>query len=125
MICKYCKKDKNDFPKAHEINGKIYYRKRCQQCYVASKYLRRKKIKKQFIEYKKELKCNRCDNGDYRVLEFHHINDNKEFNISEMLRGHSFENILKEIEKCEILCANCHRIHHYDEKIKKPGWWNW
>lgn len=43
-------------------------------------------------------------------LQFDH-RGNKDFNVSDMIRrGHSLNNILSEIEKCDVRCANCHAI---------------
>lgn len=53
-------------------------------------------------------KYNKCS----KALDFHHIKD-KNFSIGEMnKRGFSIEKILKEIEKCVIVCSNCHREIH-------------
>ena len=53
--------------------------------------------------------CNTCGEKDILVLEFDHLH-NKKHNISEMISsGISVENLKKEIEKCQVLCANCHR----------------
>lgn len=52
--------------------------------------------------------CNQCGDSRKVVLEFHHLRD-KEFNIADGIRK-SINKIKKEIEKCEILCANCHRV---------------
>ncbi len=47
------------------------------------------------------------------ALEFHHIDPlKKDFNISQF-RTTSFESIKKELDKCDLLCANCHREIHY------------
>lgn len=42
------------------------------------------------------------------VLEFDHLGD-KNFNISGGLAGKPWAVVLREIEKCEVVCANCHR----------------
>lgn len=65
-------------------------------------------------EYKSELKCQVCGENDIVCLDFHHNNpDEKEYNISHMVsRGYSKERIMKEINKCSVLCANCHRKLH-------------
>lgn len=115
-ICKSCGKsiEIEEFPIARTINDKIYYRHICSECYGNSKKMRKNKIRNQILEYKKTLKCIKCNNNDYRVLEFHH-NGNKDFNISDAKsKGYSFEKIKKEIQKCSVLCANCHRIEHYE-----------
>jgi len=74
--------------------------------------------KKKFIEeYKKERSCIICGEKDYRCLEFHHrdeLNNVKEKRISTYANsGYSIKRILKEIEKCDLVCANCHRRIHY------------
>ena len=60
--------------------------------------------------------CRRCDETDPACLDFHHVDeDGKEMSISRLVtHGYSRQRLLDEIEKCEILCANCHRKLHYD-----------
>lgn len=63
-------------------------------------------------EYKKDKTCSRCTENYPQCLEFHHPNDDKEFHISKRC-GYSIERIKREIAKCVLLCANCHRKEHY------------
>jgi len=66
-----------------------------------------------FLEYKKKLSCQKCGIDDYRLLEFHHINE-KDHNISTMVNyGYSWKRIEEEISKCIPLCCNCHRLEHW------------
>jgi len=51
------------------------------------------------------------------ALDFHHIDNDKLFNVSQMIReGCSLNKIMEEIKKCELLCANCHRELHWEQK---------
>jgi hypothetical protein len=53
--------------------------------------------------------CKDCGEDNPIVLEFDHQKD-KRGNVGDLLRkGSSWERILEEIEKCEVVCANCHR----------------
>ena len=73
------------------------------------------RIRNWLKEYKETLVCNRCGCTDSRCLVFHHKKD-KTHNIADMIRNaHSIPHILEEIKKCEILCANCHAIEHYND----------
>ena len=81
------------------------------------KHQRRKKLQEKMYDYLSNQSCVDCGNNDVRVLEFDHIK-NKNHSISEMLHGgFSWRNILVEIAKCEVRCANCHRIKTYNEGI--------
>lgn len=82
---------------------------------------RRREIKKWFLEYKSELSCETCGFSHPAALDFHHTDSKeKETEISKMVtESYSKENILNEIAKCRILCSNCHRILHFDERTKK------
>jgi hypothetical protein len=60
-------------------------------------------------------KCQRCG-GEFHpaVFEFHHKNPaEKEYSPSHALQQ-SWENFKMELDKCELLCANCHRMTHHD-----------
>lgn len=64
-------------------------------------------------EYLSTKSCVDCGIEDSRVLEFDHLPEfEKSFEISRALSGstRSWQSILNEINKCEVVCANCHRI---------------
>lgn len=68
-----------------------------------------RKIK--FCNWLKTQKCIDCGISDYRVLEFDHVRGEKEFTISSALNAVRDEiKFKKEIDKCDIRCANCHKI---------------
>lgn len=74
-------------------------------------------------------KCEKCGyNKSTRALTFHHIREeDKKFSLdSRNILSQKWENILKELDKCQLLCFNCHMEHHqshttskYAEYIKK------
>lgn len=72
----------------------------------------KKEKKKLLVEYKGG-KCERCGYDKcIAALEFHHKNPKeKDFSIS--TNSLSFEKMKLEVDKCELLCANCHREVHY------------
>jgi hypothetical protein len=74
---------------------------------------RTKKLKKWFKDYKQKLKCERCGEEHSACLDFHH-EDEKDIGVSELVNRYntSKSRIREEIEKCEVLCANCHRKIH-------------
>lgn len=62
------------------------------------------------------IKCgyNRCP----AALDFHHIiPEEKEGNLKDLF-SRNWATIEKEIDKCILLCANCHRAEHYNEVSK-------
>lgn len=68
------------------------------------------------LDYLKHHPCVDCDEADPIVLEFHHLRD-KTCEISNLRMTYSIARIKKEIAKCIVLCANCHRRRTY-RKIK-------
>ena len=60
------------------------------------------------IDYFLSHPCVDCGESDPVVLEFDHLRD-KEFNIGAAIARNSWARILKEMEKCEVVCRNCHR----------------
>lgn len=79
---------------------------------------RRKTLQAWFAELKATLKCARCGEDHPACLEFHHDDPSaKETTINTALwRQHwGKERLLAEAAKCTVLCANCHRKHHWGE----------
>lgn len=70
-------------------------------------------------DYKKTLKCSKCGESRFYLLDFHHINpEQKDYSISDNPHA-KLETIMEEIKKCIPLCSNCHREFHYLEKEKQ------
>ena len=70
--------------------------------------------RKWLVEYKKTLQCARCGENHPATLTFHHRKDTeKNFEIGNALvLGVSLKRLIAEINKCEVLCANCHAKEH-------------
>lgn len=67
--------------------------------------------------YLSDHPCVDCGEKNPIVLEFDHITDDKFMNISNMVaKAYSLERIKLEISKCEVRCANCHRIVTYNRR---------
>ena len=60
------------------------------------------------LDFFKSHPCVDCGERDAVVLEFDHVGD-KSFSIGAKLVQFAWQTILDEIEKCEVVCANCHR----------------
>ena len=79
----------------------------------------RRKLKEKLVEYKGG-KCEICGYDKcIAALDFHHLDPNeKEYAIC---NGDykSFEKVKKEVDKCILVCANCHREIHYKENLEK------
>lgn len=88
-------------------------KKRCKRCRSEAVARRRRKVKELLVEYKGG-KCERCGYDKcIRALDFHHKDrDEKSFGLSS--KGHTFSlsRGKTEVDKCELLCANCHRETH-------------
>lgn len=82
----------------------------------------RGEIKKMAVDYKGG-RCSRCKKtfDTLAVYDFHHINSKeKEVNIGSMLLNLPvWKELRKELDKCSLVCTNCHQIIHYEEKGKQ------
>lgn len=120
--CKYCgiEKSLSSFDKVGVSNkdGHTYYRHKCHQCRWPKKKARIDKIHDSILAIKKQSKCLHCGIDDHRVLDFHHRpGTEKLFCIAnQRSSGISLDRVIAEIEKCDLLCANCHRIEHWNER---------
>lgn len=85
----------------------------CKKCFSKTVGERRIRYKKMAIEYLGG-KCQHCGyNKNPAAMEFHHRDSKeKEDNINRLLRS-SWKKVKSELDKCDLLCANCHReLHH-------------
>ncbi len=93
---------------------KRYYRDNRQQMMARAKAWSQKEKSKnqQYIQnHLMKHPCVDCGNDDIRVLEFDHIDPSiKIDNIARMIYDYSIKILKLEIDKCEVRCANCHRI---------------
>lgn len=79
---------------------------------------RRKQARQFIISFKQDNSCKKCGESRWYVLDFHHIDPNvKEHMISNMVTRGNVDKIQKEIDKCILLCRNCHSEFHFLEKI--------
>ena len=109
--CTQCKQYKDKEKDYYWSNG--HTRNICKECVKENERKKYQKHMEQFIEYKKTLKCKKCGETRYYLFDFHHRNPKeKDFIISDHMRS-SLESLKKEIEKCDVLCSNCHREWHY------------
>lgn len=86
---------------------------------IKSYRLVKKRNRDYIIAYLQDHPCVDCGESDIIVLDFDHVRGQKQYNISDIVRGHTLETIQKEIAKCEVRCSNCHRRVTYKRRIEK------
>lgn len=99
-VCKSCRKELDRLwykssPKKKESNQKYY-----------------ETIRDEVNCYKAACGCKYCGENEPAVLDFHHVNGDKEFSIGTSVGYRNKEVIFAEIKKCVVVCANCHRRIH-------------
>ena len=116
-ICTSCKEKKliSDFYQQKDRkNGSS----NCRKCFDLYCMNRWKKRKIEAINYKGGS-CIDCGINHHNfpagVFEFHHIEPNEKDVDWTKLRLRSWDKITHELDKCVMLCANCHRIRHSEE----------
>lgn len=126
-MTKKCRKCGVTKPQLDFEKTKYGYRTRCLECrrtynrergrkkerkeYVAAWQRRRSRENYQKLwDYLKLHPCVLCAEGDPLVLDFDHVRGEKHRNISRLAHvGSSWALIEEELQKCQVLCANCHR----------------
>jgi hypothetical protein len=89
-------------------------RSRAQQLAVE----RAAKVRAFVDNFKINAGCNRCGYAEHPVaLHFNHLDPlDKVMSVSKLASKGVIKNVVSEMEKCEVLCANCHAIHTYANK---------
>lgn len=118
FICSRCGRE---FPEEARYSKKT---KRCKPCYNVFVRQRREECLDWLREYKESNPCTDCgEHFHFAAMEFDHVRGEKYTNIARM-KMMSRSRILEEIEKCELVCANCHRVRTYNRNprggVKNP-----
>lgn len=127
-ICSQCKEAKPEDQYNKRTSNKNGLQANCKECNKLKlkehyknnkpKYIDKNKVYKQttkdFVnKYKTERGCVYCSEKEAVCLDFHHTEDDKETNVGTLVgQGHSVQKVLLEINKCIVVCSNCHRKLH-------------
>jgi len=109
----------NSDPEIQKANQRKHYQDNKSR-YLDNQKRKRDKNKQFIAEYKKNKSC-ACGESHPACLEFHHTDSTKkDIQISRAMYDWGLKRLIEEVEKCELLCANCHRKVHYEE-MKDSG----
>jgi hypothetical protein len=106
--CKFCYKE-------HRQSYQADHYAKYKDAYLLRAKLRRERLRAEFrmnmLKYMSGKACVECGEADIRVLEFDHLDpESKLFSVSQAVKlGYSWAQVLAEIKKCRMLCANCHK----------------
>ena len=105
-------------------NGKNHKKTyKCLKCNVDAVKRRRHTVKEKAVAYKGG-KCVKCDyNKCISALEFHHPDKNKEFGIGAKGYTRSWEKLKLELDKCILVCSNCHK--EIEEELQNASVAQW
>lgn len=102
-----CKECRTQYNKEWYKNNKEQHKKTAGKS--RDKY--RLEIRSLILNYFVTHPCIDCGERNPLVLDFDHVRGQKKFALSQAARlGYNKDRVLKEIEKCEVRCANCHRL---------------
>lgn len=131
-VCSRCHKEKDDEDFFIRNKEKGIKHSHCIPCkrqidreaYSEDRHDRRTKIRKQSTErilknrnfvhrVRRLCCCSKCGDKRFYVLDFHHLHDKVDGIGILAAKGVTLKKLKKELRKCIVLCANCHREEHY------------
>lgn len=105
--CKACAK--TAYAKKHYEANKELYKTRSKKSALA--------FIEEYKQFKSTLKCSSCGEDRHWCLAFHHVDPKqKESTVSKIVGLNSRKRLQEEIDKCIVLCHNCHADLHYRER---------
>ena len=112
MVCSRCGQDKPtaDFYFRRTENRHHPYCRPCHNEYTQERFKRRKE---QAIAYLGG-RCADCGGAFHpSVFEFHHRDPSRKDLTGNQIKRSAWPRVRSELDKCDLLCANCHRIRHW------------
>jgi hypothetical protein len=108
IVCSSCKEEKSK-SEYHKKGDRLH--SMCKSCLHTYQMIRWNKRKVESIKYKGGS-CEECGKSNLHPVEydFHHLRDKEE--VWNTLREKSWKKIVKELDKCQLLCCGCHRKKH-------------
>jgi hypothetical protein len=112
-ICRECSKERS----------RKYYKENTaehKRAVYETNLRHKERNKKWAYEYLLDHPCVDCGEEDPIVMEFDHLPEyEKKYEVAGMIiNGYAIETIKKEIDKCDVVCANCHK-----RRTSKRGNW--
>ncbi len=99
-----CRKHHREYTRQHYRDNKQYYVDKAARATAKIRAL---------VRDRKNVPCADCGQRyHYCVMDFDH-RENKIFNISTMAHAVSMKKLLEEIDKCDVVCSNCHRVRTF------------
>lgn len=108
------KEKQREYSKAHYERNKAASIERVR--------LQKIKARQEWENFKASLQCIKCGENHPATLDFHHlVKDSSNKKINRLTANGAYKQAMVEIQtKCVVLCSNCHRRHHYDERKALP-----
>ena len=68
-------------------------------------------FKRELVNGLKRVPCEDCKQRfPPACMDFDHVRGKKAFTVSDDIAAHTLDELVEEMEKCDIVCANCHRL---------------
>jgi hypothetical protein len=99
------------------IRKRKEYYQRTKDAHIARAATARIRAKERWQGFKSTLACVKCGENHPATLDFHHVIKENKKNVNKLLTNGAYRAARKEVtEKCIVLCSNCHRKLHYEER---------
>lgn len=112
-LCCRCKIEKHKSEFYFSVNR---YSGMCKPCHIKNSVKKQSDKKKYIIEYKGG-KCRHCGvvstDNNYIIFDLHHRDPSTKERNGTKLVNWGLIKLMKEADKCDLLCSNCHRLEHF------------
>jgi hypothetical protein len=116
-ICNIKLNDNNAYIRNEK--NRCCYHNYCKKCFSKDNFLKKLNFKKKALEYKNSC-CEFCGyDKDITALDFHHLDPSQKEISPSNLHYKSWDYAKQELDKCIVLCSNCHREEHFRLDNKK------